>query len=67
MSDTSDNLKSNLEACPDSTTSNSLKPCCACPETRKVRDECVFLKGEESCIEYIEKHQECLKSYGFLV
>lgn len=45
----------------------SLKPCCACPDTRKARDECIFLKGEESCLEFIEKHKECLKSYGFLV
>ena len=23
--------------------------CCACPETRKPRDECVMMHGEESC------------------
>lgn len=46
---------------------NNLKPCCACPETRKLRDDCVFLKGEENCSEFIEKHKECLRSYGFKV
>ncbi|TDH06580.1 hypothetical protein EPR50_G00114790 [Perca flavescens] len=25
-----------------------LKPCCACPETKKVRDACIIEKGEES-------------------
>jgi cytochrome c oxidase assembly protein subunit 17 len=46
---------------------NSLKPCCACPETRKARDECVLLKGEEDCHDYIEAHRSCLQSYGFIV
>ncbi|EPZ30868.1 cytochrome C oxidase copper chaperone [Rozella allomycis CSF55] len=45
----------------------NLKPCCACPDTKKKRDECVFLKGEESCKELIEAHKECLRSYGFKV
>jgi len=44
----------------------TLKPCCACPETRKARDECVLLKGsEEACWELIEAHRQCLRSYGF--
>lgn len=74
MSSSLGNSASNFESCPDpntstTTTSSSsyLKPCCACPETRKMRDECVFLKGEDGCIEYIEKHRECLKSFGFLL
>ena len=41
------------------------KPCCACAETRKLRDECVLVKGEENCQEYIESHKTCLRSYGF--
>ena len=44
-----------------------LKICCACPETRKPRDECVVEKGEESCGEYIEAHKVCLRSHGFKV
>ncbi|KAI9143294.1 cytochrome C oxidase copper chaperone-domain-containing protein [Paraphysoderma sedebokerense] len=44
-----------------------LKPCCACPETKKLRDECVLNKGEENCKEFIEKHKECLRSFGFKV
>ena len=43
------------------------KPCCACPETRKARDECIFEKGEENCIKYIELHKECMKGYGYIV
>lgn len=63
---------SSTESC--SKTNNSeinaqtdLKPCCACPDTRKLRDECIFLKGEDNCMEYIEKHKECLLTYGFKV
>lgn len=46
---------------------SNLKPCCACPDTRKLRDDCVFLNGEDYCTEYIEKHKECLRSYGFKI
>jgi cytochrome c oxidase assembly protein subunit 17 len=41
------------------------KPCCACPETRKVRDECVFANGEEKCADLIKAHQDCMRSMGF--
>lgn len=50
--------------------------CCACPETKKARDDC-FLKygsnvdddGESSakCRDIVEKHRECMRSYGFNV
>jgi cytochrome c oxidase assembly protein subunit 17 len=43
------------------------KPCCACPDTRKLRDECVILKGEEECADLIKAHQECMKKMGFNV
>lgn len=46
---------------------NTLKPCCACPDTRKARDNCVILRGEEYCSEYIKAHQDCLRSYGFII
>ncbi len=41
------------------------KICCACPETRKARDECVLLHGEEECGERIEEHRACLRAEGF--
>ncbi|KAI8928388.1 cytochrome C oxidase copper chaperone-domain-containing protein [Entophlyctis helioformis] len=41
------------------------KPCCACPETRKVRDECVIVKGEEACADLIKAHQDCMRAMGF--
>jgi len=44
-----------------------LKPCCACPETKKVRDECVLKNGEENCHNLIEAHKECMRSKGFKV
>ncbi|KAK9299582.1 hypothetical protein QLX08_007398 [Tetragonisca angustula] len=42
-----------------------LKPCCACPETKKARDDCIILKGEENCRDLIEAHKTCMRSLGF--
>ncbi|KAF1583507.1 UNVERIFIED_CONTAM: Cytochrome c oxidase copper chaperone, partial [Eudyptes robustus] len=44
-----------------------LKPCCACPETKRVRDECIVINGEENCGEFIEAHKACMRSHGFEV
>ena len=44
-----------------------LKPCCACPETKKARDECMIQNGEEGCGDLIEAHKECLRKHGFKV
>jgi len=44
-----------------------LKPCCACPETRKPRDECIMENGEENCGDLIEAHKACMRSLGFKV
>lgn len=43
------------------------KPCCACPETRKPRDECVFQYGEEdvNCKKLIAAHHDCMRKLGF--
>lgn len=42
-----------------------LKPCCACPETRKARDMCIVERGEEECQDLIHAHRECMKKLGF--
>ncbi|EFA08829.1 Cytochrome c oxidase copper chaperone-like Protein [Tribolium castaneum] len=42
-----------------------LKPCCACPETKKVRDACIIENGEENCKHLIEAHKECMRKAGF--
>ncbi|KAM9805192.1 cytochrome c oxidase copper chaperone [Neosynchiropus ocellatus] len=44
-----------------------LKPCCACPETKKVRDACIIEKGEEKCSELIEAHKDCMRQLGFKI
>ncbi|XP_028292288.1 cytochrome c oxidase copper chaperone [Gouania willdenowi] len=44
-----------------------LRPCCACPETKKVRDACIIEKGEESCSELIEAHKDCMRALGFKI
>ncbi|CAH1971875.1 unnamed protein product [Acanthoscelides obtectus] len=42
-----------------------LKPCCACPETKRVRDACIIEKGEENCGDLIEAHKQCMRNAGF--
>ena len=44
-----------------------LKPCCACPETRLLRDQCIIDYGEAMCTQYIEAHKDCLRKLGFNV
>ncbi|GJP32626.1 hypothetical protein CLOM_g17238 [Closterium sp. NIES-68] len=43
------------------------KICCACPTTKKLRDECIVEHGEEACTKWIEAHKQCLRSEGFNV
>ena len=44
-----------------------LRPCCACPETKKVRDECIIERGEANCTDLIEAHKDCMRKLGFKV
>lgn len=46
-----------------------LKVCCACPETRKPRDECIIERGTDDilCVKLIDAHKECLLGLGFKV
>jgi cytochrome c oxidase assembly protein subunit 17 len=60
-------IASSVEVPAEHAESKPLKPCCACPETKKVRDECITLHGEDSCAVFIEQHKECLRSHGFNV
>ncbi|KAD6454021.1 hypothetical protein E3N88_08727 [Mikania micrantha] len=38
------------------------KICCACPDTKKLRDECIVEHGETACTKWIEAHRLCLSS-----
>ncbi|XP_052872029.1 cytochrome c oxidase copper chaperone [Anopheles cruzii] len=52
----------------DSTTTTGkpkCKSCCACPETRKARDECILENGVENCSTLIERHKQCMRNMGF--
>eukprot|EP01147_Barroeca_monosierra_P010426 gene10426-2557_t len=40
----------------------NLKPCCACPETKKPRDKCIMDFGEENCYHLIAAHKVCIPS-----
>ncbi|XP_074600398.1 cytochrome c oxidase copper chaperone COX17 [Brevipalpus obovatus] len=44
-----------------------LKPCCACPETKRARDECIIERGEEHCQDLIEAHKKCMRDLGFRI
>lgn len=50
---------------PTTTEKPKCKACCACPETKKVRDACIIENGEENCGKYIEEHKECMRKLGF--
>ena len=43
------------------------KICCACPETKERRDECVgkFGAEDERCKKLVEAHLVCLRKEGF--
>ncbi|GAM20008.1 hypothetical protein SAMD00019534_031830 [Acytostelium subglobosum LB1] len=41
------------------------KICCTCPETKKIRDECIVMNGEDKCLGFIEAHKQCLRAEGF--
>jgi cytochrome c oxidase assembly protein subunit 17 len=43
------------------------KICCACPDTKRLRDECIAEHGQESCSKWIEAHLRCLRAEGFKV
>ena len=54
----------------------SVDRCCACPETKKRRDDC-FLKfgsnvdddaeSAKNCRQIVEDHKQCMRSLGFNV
>ncbi|KAL7744680.1 hypothetical protein ACLKA6_017180 [Drosophila palustris] len=41
------------------------KACCACPETKRARDQCIVENGEEKCTTLIEAHKKCMRDAGF--
>ncbi|KAI4982649.1 hypothetical protein ZWY2020_023141 [Hordeum vulgare] len=41
------------------------KICCACPDTKRLRDECIVEHGESACTKWIEAHKQCLRAEGF--
>lgn len=43
------------------------KACCACPETKRVRDQCIVENGEENCTKLIEAHKQCMRDAGFKI
>ncbi|XP_076240834.1 cytochrome c oxidase copper chaperone COX17 [Calliopsis andreniformis] len=58
-------LEVNAEPAAAQKSDKPLKPCCACPETKKARDDCIITKGEGECGDLIEAHKACMRSMGF--
>jgi len=58
-----------------SRTSERPKPCCACPDTKRVRDDCFLRYGppDEStesnlkCANLIAAHRACMAQYGYQI
>ncbi|ESK90331.1 cytochrome c oxidase copper chaperone [Moniliophthora roreri MCA 2997] len=47
-----------------------LKPCCACPQTKSVRDDCFMKYGseaDEKCQELVQNHLACMRGLGFKI
>ncbi|KAH0719762.1 hypothetical protein KY284_004792 [Solanum tuberosum] len=57
--------KSAASTMPDSKPKKKI--CCACPETKKLRDECIVEHGESTCEKWIEAHRKCLRAEGFKI
>ncbi|KAL6633385.1 hypothetical protein ACP70R_026056 [Stipagrostis hirtigluma subsp. patula] len=59
------------EGSPAAAPANDSKPkkkiCCACPDTKRLRDECIVEHGESACAKWIEAHKRCLRAEGFKV
>ncbi|CAM0943486.1 unnamed protein product [Alopecurus aequalis] len=55
------------EAPAPATESKPKKICCTCPDTKRLRDECIVEYGESACTKWIEAHKQCLRAEGFKV
>ncbi|KAJ8764675.1 hypothetical protein K2173_007763 [Erythroxylum novogranatense] len=67
LRDASENHQGTVVATPAPDSKPRKKICCACPETKKLRDECVVEHGETACAKWIEAHRRCLRAEGFNV
>lgn len=54
----------------------TLNRCCACPETKKARDDCFLRFGSnaddnadsgDKCRDIVEQHRQCMRNLGFNV
>ncbi|CAB4277515.1 unnamed protein product [Prunus armeniaca] len=61
------NQGSGVTAAPSLDTKPKKKICCACPDTKKLRDECIVEHGQEACTKWIDAHLRCLRAEGFNV
>lgn len=53
------------KAAPTAAKTPSCKICCACPNERRLRDECTIFKSLEECQPEVEGFYRCLLQEGF--
>lgn len=39
--------------------------CRACPNAKRLRDECIVEHGQDACTKWVEAHLRCLRAEGF--
>ncbi|CAN6166979.1 unnamed protein product, partial [Urochloa humidicola] len=66
-SEASDSVEQPATTAPAPETKPKKKICCACPDTKKLRDDCIVQNGEDACGKFIEAHLQCLRAEGFNV
>ncbi|XP_034668102.1 cytochrome c oxidase copper chaperone-like [Drosophila subobscura] len=45
-------------------TNPKCSPCCACPESKQARDQCIVEHGEEHCMGVIDAYKKCMQEAG---
>ncbi|KAF6173038.1 hypothetical protein GIB67_006414 [Kingdonia uniflora] len=60
-------VSSPVAIAPANETKPKKKICCACPDTKRLRDECIVEHGEDACSKWIQAHLQCLRAEGFKV
>jgi cytochrome c oxidase assembly protein subunit 17 len=67
QTEASDSVQQPATTAPAPETKPKKKICCACPDTKKLRDDCIVQNGEDACGKFIEAHLQCLRAEGFSV
>ncbi|CAD6224960.1 unnamed protein product [Miscanthus lutarioriparius] len=67
QTEASDSAQQPATTAPAPETKPKKKICCVCPDTKKLRDDCIVQNGEDACGKFIEAHLQCLRAEGFSI